>query len=275
MNEMTIKQFSEMTGISSPALRRLSVCGKLIPVSVTSGGHRRYSESQIDDAKQFVHRMKLLTDGRNIVDESIKLDPFFAYLLGLVIADGSVSKNGQVQLEMKDEQIIVDVAAKVGAEVGNRIRENGIMYRITIPRKLGFQLIEYGVCRCKGKGFDVPEMCEESFGHFIRGLFDGDGSVSIRGGHRRTFRIHGHPRAMAFIQATFLENYGLYLPWVADNRLESGMLETSRKAVVDIIYGIMYNAGEVFLKRKRESLTVKTGGISYGYGIDAVPSHPV
>lgn len=272
---MTISQFSEATGVSVPVLKRLSVCGKLTPVSFTDGGHRRYGESQIEDAKQFVHRMKLLTGGKNIIDESIKLEPFFAYLLGLVFADGTVSKEGQVQLEMKDEQIVSDVAAQVGAKVGNRVRENGIMYRMTVPRKLAFQLIEFGVCRRKSHGFEVPEMCEESFGHFLRGLFDGDGSVSIRGGHRRTLRIHGHPRAMAFIQTTLLENYGLYLPWVADNRLESGMLETSRMAVVDIICGIMYNAGGICLNRKREGLTTKIGGCSHGYGIDAVPSHPV
>jgi hypothetical protein len=196
--------------------------------------------------------MKLLVGGMDIVRDMNDLDDFFAYLLGLVMADGTVSEAGQVQLEMKDRQILDDVAAMVGAKV--HLRSDRPMWQITVPRPIANRLVEYGVCRRKCEGFDIPEMSERSFGCFLRGLFDGDGSVSKKG-NGIVVRFHGHPRAMAYIQATLLGHFGLYMPWVADNRVESGMLEVSRASVVDAIRGIMYHTDGVYLARKKEVFT--------------------
>ena len=258
---MGINEFARVTGVPSHTLRRLHLSGKFIPCVVTEGGHRRYEESQVESAKEYVRKMKLLLGGKNVLDENEKLDDFFSYILGLIMADGTVSAKGQVQLEMKDKQIMDDVAGIVGAEVHPRLDRN--MFRITVPRPIACRLVEYGVCRRKSKGFDVPSMSEKSFGCFLRGLFDGDGSASIRKG-RRILRFAGHPRAMAYIQRTLLEGFGLYLPWVDDNRLESGMLETGRSAVVDAVCGIMYATEGPCLWRKRQLLK---GGYENGNGL--------
>ena len=267
-----IGEFARMTGIPSYTLRRLDLSGDLVS-TYSSGGQRLYNVSQIADAEQYVHRMKLLSDGNNVVREMEDLDDFFAYLLGLIFADGTVLESGQVQLEMKDCQIIEDVARVL--DVPFHPRSDRPMWRMTVPRLVANQLVEYGVCRRKCEGFDVPEMSERSFGCFLRGLFDGDGSASPKGNGIVT-RFHGHPKAMAHIQATLLGHYELYLPWVKDNRIESGMLETSRKLTVDAIYHIMYDVDGVHLNRKKEVFdNRKIGGFDHGNGIDVVPSLPV
>jgi len=270
MSLVAIGKFAEMTGVPFHVLRRLHAREVLMPAHIDNNGRRYYNEDQIPDAQIFVKKMKLLVNGENIIDASEHLEPFFAYLLGLILADGTVCADGQVQLEMKDRQILDDVSAILGAIV--HPRSDRPMYRITVPRPVARRLVEYGACRRKSHGFIIPHMDECSFGHFLRGLFDGDGSASIRYG-RRILRIHGHPKAMAYIQATLLGHYELYLPWVPDNRIESGMLETGRKSTIDDICDMMYGAGGVCLNRKKETLTTKKE-ISHGNGIDVVPSHP-
>ena len=248
---MGITQFSQRTGLSRDSLRRLHRSGKLIPAHVTRGGFRRYEESQAAEAVKFVKSMKLLTDGSNVVGDGPLLDPFFAYLLGLVMADGTVSKTGQVQLEMKDFQIMRDVGEVLGVEVHPRSDRD--MYQLTVPSRVACQLIEFGVCRNKSQGFEVPRMSECSFGHFLRGLFDGDGSVSVRG-NCITIRFHGHPKSMAYVQATLLGHFGVYMAWVPDNRIHSGMLEIGNQFAVRAIRDVMYESAGVCLDRKQKLL---------------------
>lgn len=261
-----IGEFAEMTGVPAHTLRRLDTYGKLVP-SHSGGGHRLYDSCQISEAEQYVRRMKLLVGGKNVVCNMQDFDDFFAYLLGLIFADGTVLESGQVQLEMKDKQIMEDVSGVLGVEIHPRPARS--TWRMTVPKIVANRLVEYGVCRRKCEGFDIPEMSERSFGCFLRGLFDGDGSVRIRNGNI-ILRFHGHPKAMAHIQATLLGHYELYLPWVKDNRLESGMLETSRERTVNTICDIMYAVDGVRLNRKQDVFK-KIGGYSYGYGLILSP----
>jgi len=249
---MTIADFAKATGVPAHSLRRLHTNGKLVPAVVLDSGHRRYEEWQIEDAVQYIKKLKLLPGGKNVIVDIRPLGGFFSHLLGVVMADGTVLESGQVQLEMKDRQILDDLAAVLGCVVHKVVRpsrSDKTMFRITVPRPVAIKLVEYGVCRRKSQGFDVPDMCENDFCHFLRGLFDGDGSTSSRES-RLTLRFHGHPKAMAYIQKTLMEHFGLYMPWVKDNRLESGMLESSRKSVVSSVCRLMYSDGGIFLKRK-------------------------
>jgi DNA-binding transcriptional MerR regulator len=250
---MKIGEFAKMTGVPSHTLRRLDSAGKLVPMH-SNVGHRRYDVSQVSEAEQYVRRMKLLDGGKNIVREMADLDDFFAYLLGMVMADGTVLESGQVQLELKDKQVLEDIAEILGAEI--HPRPDRPMWRMTVPRPVANHLVEYGVCRRKCEGFDIPEMSERSFGCFLRGLFDGDGSVSIRG-NRTILRFHGHPKAMAHVQATLLSHFGLYMAWVPDNRIESGMLEIGNHLVVGAICSIMYGVNGIHLVRKKQCLVKK------------------
>ncbi len=242
-----IGEFAKATGIPIHTLYRLNSSGKFVPKN-SDGYHLVYDDAQILDAGQYVHKMKLLLGGKNVVQDMENLDDFFAYLLGMVMADGTVLESGQVQLELKDKQVLDDIASVLGVDV--HLRSDRPMWRITVPRPIANRLVEYGVCRRKCEGFDVPEMSERSFGCFLRGLFDGDGSVSKKA-NGLVVRFHGHPKAMAYIQTTLLESFGLYMPWVKDNRIESGMLETARRSVVDALYNIMYGVDGVYLLRKK------------------------
>lgn len=248
---MGITDFSTASGVRAHTLRRLHADGRFVPAGVSSGGHRRYESWQIEYAAEFVKKMKLLPNGKNVVVDVPSLGSFFPYLLGIVMADGTRLQSGQVQLEMKDRQILDDLSEIMGCEVHPHAGRE--MFRITVPSKYAHQLGEYGVCPNKGKkGFDTPNMCEADFCHFLRGLFDGDGS---RSKDDSVIRFHGHPKSMSHIQATLLEEFGLYLPWVEDKRCNSGMLESGRKAVVKGVNCLMYREDVISLKRKHSQKT--------------------
>lgn len=244
---MGITAFAEASGVPAHTLRRLHARGRLVPAMVLPSGHRRYEDWQIDDAKKFVKKMKLLPNGASIISKMPSIGGFFSYLLGLVLADGTILESGQVQLEMKDKRLLDKLALEMGCAVHPHKGRN--MFRITVPRLYADRLKKHGVRRHKGSnGFEVPRMSVVDFGDFLRGLFDGDGSIS-RGG--RVVRFHGHPLPMASIQATLLNEFGLYLPWIPDKRCGSGMLETGRRFVVESIGRLMYESNGVFLERKK------------------------
>lgn len=62
-----INDFSKITGIPSHSLRRLHINGKLIPSVITNGYYRIYSENQIDEAKKYVRKMKLVDNSESFI----------------------------------------------------------------------------------------------------------------------------------------------------------------------------------------------------------------
>jgi hypothetical protein len=266
---LSIGSFSEMCGIPTHTLRRLHIAGKFLPSLVTSGGHRRYDLSQLNDVACFRKTQELLPGGQGVIDERTHLEPFFAYLLGLILADGTVLEAGQVQLEMKDEQLMSELACSMGVELHRR--PDRPMYRLTVPRSIALELVAFRVCRRKCEGFDIRPMSKDSFGHFLRGLFDGDGNIRKKAG-QMVFSLYGHPKSMAHIQRTLFENFGWYLHWYRDNRTESGMLQTSRKSIVSEIFEYMYSSGGICLERKKKGFEIgKEEELSYGNGINICP----
>jgi hypothetical protein len=106
---MKIGEFAKITGVPTHTLRRLDMSGKL-KSHYSDGGHRRYEQNQISEAESYVKRMKLLTGGRNVIKDMADLDDFFAYLLGLILADGTVLESGMLEITKKT---VVDAICSV------------------------------------------------------------------------------------------------------------------------------------------------------------------
>jgi hypothetical protein len=251
-----MQQFSDATGLPAHTLRRLHAKGQLVPKFVTEGGHRRYTAEQIEEAKKFVKKKRLM-GGKSVVSEDeLEIDAFFAYLLGLAMACGKVKDGLKMQIEMKDEQILRDVAKRLDVSLS---AEESSLFALTLPAYDATRLIEYGVSRNKAMGFEVPELAPESFRHFLRGLFDGNGSVIERDG-RMVWRLYGHAKPLAQVQATLLERTGVYAKWYKDKRRKAtGMLEVNRKADILIIFQYMYKGENLCLKRKHRVFVENLG----------------
>lgn len=100
-----------------------------------------------------------------------------AYFLGLMYADGSVSKN-TFYLKLKDEDIIQKFKKYLKAEAEIKVINN--QYSLTICRQsMCNDLINQGCYINKTSSIKFPSLDEKLLRHFIRGFYDGDGSLIL------------------------------------------------------------------------------------------------
>ena len=114
-----------------------------------------------------------------------------AYILGLLYADGNVSKNTiQIRLQEQDKHILEDINVLLGSDrklyfidYHNKYNNNGYnrqdQYGLEIVNKyMSTRLKKLGVVERKSLILEYPNwLPDELFGHFIRGYMDGDGTI--------------------------------------------------------------------------------------------------
>jgi len=108
-----------------------------------------------------------------------------AYWLGFIAADGCIRKNDSgsnefsIGLAMKDYEHLMLFKQRLKSEHTISVNKNTNMCRLRIVRKsFTDDLIRHGIVQSKTmKPFHVPDKFET---HWLRGLFDGDGSFWVR-----------------------------------------------------------------------------------------------
>lgn len=116
-----------------------------------------------------------------------------SYILGLICADGNIRESGyamKITLKDEDKYILDRVNEKIGSNrpIYLRVSEKGVYHSLSITSKLFCQdLISHGVIPRKTFTLKVPEIKQELLGHFLRGLFDGDGYLHIRKNRKAGF----------------------------------------------------------------------------------------
>jgi len=114
-----------------------------------------------------------------------------AYFLGLLYADGNISKNMiRLQLQAKDKKILQIFKKKLNSNLPIRLRncfrfskqDQFLIY--IISQKMTNDLIDKGCMRCKSLILKFPNNKQVPYHlihHFIRGYFDGDGCICLSG----------------------------------------------------------------------------------------------
>jgi dUTP pyrophosphatase len=106
-----------------------------------------------------------------------------AYLLGWIASDGTVREDTIcIELHRQDRMLLQDLAALLGEDLPLHPRKEGRHLALEVPRK---KMVE-DVCRHlgikpgpKSRTVRFPELVSDELQwHFVRGLFDGDGSVA-------------------------------------------------------------------------------------------------
>ena len=114
-----------------------------------------------------------------------------AYILGLLYADGNISKNTiQIRLQERDKHILEDINKLLGSnrelrfiDYHNKYTSHGLnrqdQYGLEIVNKyMSTRLKELGVVERKSLILEYPDwLPDELFKHFIRGYMDGDGTI--------------------------------------------------------------------------------------------------
>ena len=190
-----------------------------------------------------------------------------AYILGFMYADGNIMEgkrgNHYVAIYTADDDLLVKMARCMQSDhkIAERISDTGSNFRIQIGSKEWFHdLGLLGLFPDKTARMRLPKIPQEYFGDFVRGYFDGDGSVWSGLMHKK------RPTMTLTIQVTFtscsqdylqdlysaLQSVGIrggsiFVPKSANC---ARLTFSSNDALK--IYNIMYNAGHnLFLKRKK------------------------
>lgn len=112
--------------------------------------------------------------------------PDMAYVLGFIGADGNICHSGRghsLQVACDDKDVIEKIKIVLSYEgpIYQKIRENGkISYSLRICDQIIFHdLQKLGITERKSLTLTPPRMPKSLIRHFIRGYFDGDGSVYL------------------------------------------------------------------------------------------------
>lgn len=139
-----------------------------------------------------------------------------AYFLGIMLSDGGISGKNRIKLKLKSEDsyLIKDIFSYFSS--GHSLCKDNNSESIQIcSDKIAENLRKNGCINNKTKfGFNLPNISNELFKHFIRGYFDGDGSIS-----KRTARPNQRQVYICSVNRDFL----LQL----QNKLKENNIETS------------------------------------------------
>ena len=102
-----------------------------------------------------------------------------AYILGLILTDGNISDdNNQVKITIKDVELLEKIRTKLESNHKIKYLKAYGTYQFGFARKkMSDRLFELGITSNKSLKVKFPEVPDEFLSHFIRGVFDGDGSV--------------------------------------------------------------------------------------------------
>jgi len=193
------------------------------------------------------------------------------YIIGLMTSDGYtskyVSKQGVISyrysIELSDKQILEDISNLLNTKlfyrkriIKNKERE---FYRVQIPPNY---LFDYIYCLNKDRSgiYNYYKNCNDKY-DFIRGLFDGDGSVSYKTNSntllRVGFSINSRCSDIKLVIDDFIKTNNLCGSTYLDKR-GSGSYYISINSQENVykFYNYIYqNNPELYLKRKYNKFT--------------------
>jgi len=185
-----------------------------------------------------------------------------SYVLGYIWADGALRNNGVGFVCVEDDVEILEFVKKVTKSSGKiydiapRKITNGNFCRpgkgfMLYSRKIVERLNELGVFKNKTYlDLSCPDIPDDMFSHFLRGLFDGDGCVSKHSRNGLSVDFTGSHKFIAEIRNRLISRLCVF-PCKANVRGNVSSVRWCSKSDVEKIYCFMYNDAEFFLKRKQ------------------------
>lgn len=137
---------------------------------------RSKSEARIEAQKQGKLPQKFFDINENFFSN---WSTEMAYVLGLIITDGCISGAGTVSLCINDRELLEKVKKVMGSEHNITVsKHQKNLYIFHFAREnMVRQLGTLGVIYKKSLVVRFPDVPEDYLPNFIRGVFDGDGSV--------------------------------------------------------------------------------------------------
>jgi len=199
--------------------------------------------------------------------------PVAAYWLGLLAADGCLwsdnhgYKRVSLGLKRSDKYILKQFLIDLGCrDLKISTTKSGRYCSISISSELLFNdLAQLGLMVRKSRRLTKNAVPKNHLRHFVRGVFDGDGSISFsnrtessrRHTRKFSFAIYGHkPFLRAIADRIYLET-GISL-LLSANRKEIGVYQLTLNVKCDLLrlYYWLYKKANRYLNRKKNKFVV-------------------
>lgn len=257
LQRQVLNRYAEIPGKTSQIAKEFNVSNNSIINVLKKNGVTEYGSA---------FKASLYSDSVNI-NYFDKLDsPIKAYILGLFYADGNVSGNTSViSLNEKDKYILEKIKKEIKLKKelvfrGKRKQNHSDNYALEIySSQFGKTLINLGCLERKSLVVKWPHphiVPDQYIWHFIRGSFDGDGSVYLMSSNNRKKRIEfsiiGSEDYIQGLHKFFL-NLGIKNQVKRRKITTAISIVVSRQINIAKIYELMYkDCGEFYLTRKKD-----------------------
>lgn len=178
-----------------------------------------------------------------------------AYWLGFIYADGCVYKGSdnhsyrlQINLKESDKSHLEKFQKALGScyKIGHSNKTQSVSLKIN-STKLCTDLINHGVVCNKSLIIKPPKIANEFIPHFIRGLFDGDGSISwVRGRIPHASVATGSIELAEWLRK-YMPNFNIY---IYKRKHDLFSIESQSREIVRNFHAMIYQNANTFLERK-------------------------
>lgn len=182
-----------------------------------------------------------------------------AYILGFILADGHVSKQGSLMISLNRND--VDILKKINDSLGSDypITENNSGKYVSLvisSRYITNKLNEIGLAHDKTYSLDFNKVLSNIPSgltmHFVRGMFDGDGSISIYEysyfkKHSYHFGYTGKYDVCRYIS----ELFGLNTKMVDEGNGIYTCVSSNHKTILSALHS-MYDEASIYMDRKKK-----------------------
>lgn len=194
-----------------------------------------------------------------------------AYVLGWVASDGCIqyipNKKYSLRFELKDYDILTTIKDLMKTNIPIRKREEKNTYLLVINnKKIIKSLLDLNMTPNKTYKLQMPHIDKKYYPDFIRGYFDGDGSVYLNKHNKNAPQLVSY---ICSVNKNFLKAIGNYLreeidiiPKIHEEspgfyKLKYGAKESYA------FYKLIYNDTDLYLKRKKDifdnAIEIKAG----------------
>ncbi len=189
MYTLTVPEAAKILQVGVRTIRELIYKGRLDSDWPTK---KRGVRLNLESVEAYRYHPKYRTDRKGKFDENFFRDfnPISAYWGGFIYADGGISKHGELRIELseRDAQHLKNFVIR---DFGLNDRDIKSSRRVRSGVELGYchftirhlnflrDLKKFAGIPNKTKYFTEPQILDEFLGDFIRGVFDGDGSITV------------------------------------------------------------------------------------------------
>ena len=198
-NRMSLSDIGKLAGCT-----RVNVHHKLKKFGIESRTKTKARTIALDKGKIKTKRTDEFGKTNEIIFQKIRYDKEFfknwsaemAYVLGLIFTDGNLhirkEKSGYglgvLTFAQKEKELVEKFLKLMDCDATIRFKERkelenttaGELYYFSIGHNdLANDLIKFGLTPRKSLDMQFPEVPDEFLRHFVRGLFDGDGTVYL------------------------------------------------------------------------------------------------